>query len=140
MQDLTVFLQHHSILSLSVVILLLLLALVEFIRLKLGAARLTPQQLTQLINHQHAVVVDLRPAEQFAKGHIIDALSVPASEFKEKSKKIEKLKTRPIVLVCTKGLESPKIAANLKNRGFKVHILGGGISSWTNADLPLIKE
>ena len=140
MQDVTLFIQHHSTLGLSLVILSGLLIIVELIRLKLTAARLTPLQLTQLINHQHALVVDLRPADQFAKGHIIDALSLPVSEFKEKSKKIEKMKTRPLVLVCTKGLESPKIAADLKNKGFQVHILGGGISSWVNADLPLVKE
>lgn len=140
MQDLTLFIQHHAILSLMFALLLVLLAMVEFVRLKRGAQRLTPVQLTQMINHQNALIIDLRPADQFAQGHIIDALSLPLTEFKEKSKKIEKMKTRPLILVCAKGLESPKIASSLKNQGYHVHILGGGLTTWISADLPLVKS
>ena len=139
MQDLTLFIQHHWTLSLLFVVLLFLILIVEFIRLKNKAQQLTPLQATQLINHQNALVVDLRLADQFAKGHIIDSLSLPLAEFKEKSKKIEKMKTRPLILVCTKGFDSPTIATDLKNKGFQVHILGGGLQSWENADLPLVK-
>lgn len=140
MQDLIIFIQHHQALSLAFVILFILLAIVETIRFKRSAERVTPQQLTQLINHQNAVVVDLRPVEQFTKGHIIDALSLPLTELKEKAKKLDKLKARPLILVCAKGLDAPKLASSLKNQGFQVHILGGGMSSWTSADLPVVKE
>jgi len=140
MQDLNIFIHQHWQLSSLFALLLVLTFIVEFIRLRWGAARLNPTQITNLINHQNALVLDLRPAASFASGHIIGSMSIPAEEFKDKAKKIEKMKTRPIILVCAKGLESPKIATTLKNQGFHVHILGGGINSWTNADLPLVKE
>lgn len=139
MQDLTIFVQHHLSLSVLFVVLIALLFLVEMLRLKNKTQQLTSLQATQLINHQHALVVDLRPADQFAKGHIIDSLSLPLAEFKEKSKKLEKMKTRPLILVCTKGFDSPKIAATLKAQSFQVHVLRGGLSGWTNDNLPLVK-
>jgi rhodanese-related sulfurtransferase len=139
MQDLSLFVQHHMNLSLAFGVLVVLLFLVEMLRLKSRAQHLSSNQLTQMINHQNAQVIDLRPADQFAKGHIIDSLSLPLSEFKEKSKKIEKLKTRPIILVCTKGFDSPKIATTLKTEGYNVHILRGGISGWMSDNLPLVK-
>ncbi len=140
MQDLTVFIQHHWSLSLAFAALVLAVLVLEFFRLRKNAQQLTPVQATHLINHQAALVVDLRPGEQYAKGHIIDALSLPLAEFKEKSKKLEKMKTKPLILVCAKGFDSPKIASTLNQQGFHVHILRGGIEGWSNADLPLIKS
>lgn len=140
MQDITTFIQSHSALSLAFAVLVALLALVEFIRHKRSAQQVTPIQLTQMINHQHAVVVDIRPTDIFAKGHVIGSQSLPMAELKNNHKKIEKLKTKPIVLVCAKGLDSPKIAATLKTQGYDVHVLGGGINSWISANMPTVKE
>ncbi len=140
MQDFILFIQHHWSLSLLFAVLLFLVLIVEALRHKNKAQQLTPLQATQFINHKQALVVDLRAKDQFVKGHIIDSLSLPLSEFKEKFKKIEKMKTRPLILVCAKGLDSPKIATELKNQGFDVHLLGGGISAWESADLPLVKD
>jgi rhodanese-related sulfurtransferase len=140
MQDLSLFIQSHWTLSLLLGVLLLLLFVVELIRLKRAAQQLSPLQLIQLINHQNAAVIDLRPTAAFAKGHIIGALSLPLPEFKENAKKIDKMKARPVVLVCAKGLDSPKIASLLKNQGFTVHLLKGGIQNWIGADMPLSKD
>lgn len=139
MQDFTLFLERHWNLSLAVLVLVVLLFILEGLRQKRKAQQLTPSQLTQMINHQNALVVDLRPAEQFSQGHIIDSLSLPLAEFKEKSKKLEKMKSRPLVLVCAKGLDSPKIASDLKTQGYSVHLLRSGIHSWTMDNLPLVK-
>lgn len=139
MQDFIVFIQQHSTLALLLVVILISLSILEFFRLRKKGQQLTPSQATQLINHQNALVVDLRSAEQYAKGHIIDSLSLPYAEFKEKSKKLEKMKNRPLILVCAKGFDSPKVAASLSDQGYHVHTLGGGIDSWIHADLPLLK-
>src|SRR5271170_2757718 len=99
MQDLTLFFQHHLGLSLAFVVLFILSITVEFLRQKRAAQMLTPTQLTQMMNHEHAVVLDIRPADTFAKGHILGAQSLPQTDFKEKSKKIEKMKNKQLVLV-----------------------------------------
>ena len=38
----------------------------------------------QLINHKNAVVIDSRSKEQYQKGHIIDAQSIPQHEIQLK--------------------------------------------------------
>jgi len=140
MQDLTLFIQHHLTLTLLFAVLVVLIFIIEMLRLKNKAGQLSSSQLTMMINHQQAQVIDLRPSEQFTKGHIIDALSLPLTEFKEKSKKLEKMKNHPLILVCAKGFDSPKIAASLQTQGFQVHILRGGIQTWLQDNLPLVKD
>lgn len=140
MQEIFIFLEAHWALSLALAILLFSLFIIELIRLKHSAQRVTPLQLTQLINHKNATVIDLRSADDFAKGHIVGSVTLPLSEYKANPKKLDKFKSKPIVLLCTKALESPKIAASLKAQGFHVHVLGGGIQSWIQAEMPLVKE
>lgn len=140
MQDITAFIQNHWLLSTSVLIILLLLVLVEFIKQKQGATQLSPSKVIHLINRENATVIDIRDAEAYAAGHIVESISIPASELKNKLKKLDKLKSTPIVLVCTAGIEAPKAAIALQKEGFDVHILAGGIRAWKAADLPLVKS
>lgn len=140
MQDVIVFVQHHWLLSLSIVIILVLLMILEFIKQRRNMLQLSPSQLVQRINHENAQVVDIRSADAYQKGHIIDAISIPIEELSTKLKKIEKFKSRPIVIVCGTGNESGKAAESLKNQGFNTYILAGGIRAWQTADMPLIKE
>lgn len=140
MQEIFTFLAAHWTLSLALVMVLFFLFIIEVIRLKHNAQRITPLQLTQLINHKNAVVIDLRPADIFAKGHIVGSVSLPLSEYRANPKRIDKFKSRPIALLCAKGLEASKVAASLKEQGFHVHVLSGGIQSWTQAEMPVVKE
>ena len=105
-----------------------------------GPSKLSPQQATQLINRENAVVLDVRESNSFQKGHIIDAQPLTAQEIRAASKKMEKLKSRPVIVVCDAGLESQKIAAYLIKQGYNAHSLRGGLRNWRDAQLPLVKE
>jgi rhodanese-related sulfurtransferase len=51
---------------------------------------------------------------------------------------IEKFKEKPIIVVCATGNRSTSACGQLKKGGFdKVFSLGGGISAWIDANLPL---
>jgi rhodanese-related sulfurtransferase len=140
MQELTTFISNHPTLSAGILIVFGLIMCVEFIRAKRGTVNVDPTRLTQLINHQSAVVLDLRPQELYRKGHIIDAQMITPTEVRENSKKLEKFKARPLVLVCNTGIVSQKIAANLLKQGYNVYSLSGGMRAWIDAQMPLIKE
>lgn len=140
MQDLTVFIQNHWQLSSVLIVVLILLTIVEFIKQKSDTSRLTPRQVTQLINHENAAVVDVRDTDAFASGHILNAASLPVKDLEQKLQKIEKFKSQPIVLVCSTGLDSARAFSVLQKKGFNVKILGGGIRAWREADLPLVKN
>jgi rhodanese-related sulfurtransferase len=140
MQELITFINHHLLLSAVTAIVLLLVLIVEMLRAKRRGAAMTPARVTQMINREQAVILDLRAQEIFRKGHIIDAISMTPQEVQENSKKLEKYKNKPIVLVCAMGMESQKTAALLQKQGYNVCCLSGGMRAWTNAEMPVVKE
>jgi rhodanese-related sulfurtransferase len=140
MQELTTFISSHLLLSLATAIVLALVMVVEFLRAKRVSSQLTPLQATQMINHDHAVVIDIRPSDAYRGGHIIDAASFTPGEIRDNAKKLEKWKTKPIILVCGNGLESQKLAALLLKRGYNAYSLASGMRAWSEAQMPLVKE
>lgn len=140
MQDLTTFLSEHPILSLAVVVVFILVAVVELIRAKRNMFNIPPSRVIQLINRENAVVIDFRPNENYRKGHIIDALTMTTQEIAETPKKLEKFRTRPIVLVGNSANESQKIAAGLLKQGYNAYSLAGGMRAWNEGQHPLVKE
>ncbi len=139
MQDISSFIDHHLTLVIALAIVLVVLVILEFVKLKRGATRLTPAEVTHLVNRAKGVVIDIRTPDAFATGHIVGAISLPLGDIKTKIKKIEKFKSQPIVIVCATGVDSSKAASLLKEYGFQTHILTGGIRAWRNAEMPLVK-
>lgn len=140
MQDIMPFLMQHRALTLPLLIVLVLLVVLEFIKQKSNTTQLTPAQLTQLINHDDAAIIDVRTTTQFAEGHIIDAISLPFAELEEKLKKLDKLKNKPVVFVCMTGIDALKAATLSAKQGFlNPRILNGGIRAWREANMPLVK-
>lgn len=140
MQDIILFIQQHLLPSLALLVVLVLLVILEFVKLKRGTKQLSAQQLIQLINHQNAVVVDLRSVDAFTKGHIVGAMSIPLSELQTKYKKIEKLQSQPIVLVCAMGNDCVSAEIVLKKNGITQFTrLAGGMRRWQDEGMPLVK-
>jgi rhodanese-related sulfurtransferase len=55
------------------------------------------------------------------------------------SEKIRKLSSKPILTVCDAGMTSTRAADKLRKAGFEsVYGLKGGITAWTQANLPLV--
>lgn len=140
MQDILFFLHQHTALSAILIIVLVLLITLEYIKLKQNAKSISPALATQMINHQNAVVLDIRNVEAFSTGHIVNAVSIPLAELENKLKKLEPCKSQPIVIICATGQESPRAAALLTQQGFNTFILANGINGWKAAEMPLIKD
>lgn len=97
-----------------------------------------PQQLTELINHQDAVVVDVRSMAEFRDGHIINAINIPLNGFKNQLGQLDKYKERPVVACCRSGSRSGTAVRMMRDAGYeKAHNLRGGMLAWENANLPL---
>jgi len=80
----------------------ILLALLIAHELSRGGRSLSTAELTALVNKDEAVVVDIRPAKDFATGHIVGALNIPRSE-----EHTSELQSR-LHLVCRLLLEKKK--------------------------------
>ena len=117
------------------------IAYLELSSLAGGVPQMTPQEVTSLINKNNAVVVDLRTEEEFKQGHITGAIHCPSDAIQANSKKLEKYKNKPLVLICQNGSCSSQIAHDLLGGSYsQVVTLKGGINSWSAASMPLIKS
>jgi rhodanese-related sulfurtransferase len=135
------FIGNHMMLALLFVILAAAIVAGEAMRLLRKYKELTPAELTQLINRENALVVDLSSINDFEKAHIPGSKHVAMSQFDpETNKDLSKAKELPVVAVCKDGRTSDKAAARLVKAGFqRVYILGGGIYAWQQAQLPVAK-
>jgi len=99
-----------------------------------------PGEATTLINREDARIVDVREADEFASGHLPDALNIPASKLSERVGELEKLKDKPIIFCCASGMRSGKASAELKKQGFaRLYNLAGGVDAWVGAGYPVKK-
>ncbi len=106
-----------------------------------GKGVVGPQQATELINREDAVVVDLRPMADFAKGHILNSINIPMSSLKTQMGQLEKYKERPVILSCNSGGQSATACRQLRSDGFEqVYNLKGGLMAWQNSNLPVSRK
>ena len=100
-----------------------------------------PLGATALINHQDAAVIDVRPAADFAQGHIINAVNIPMNGFKNQMGVLSKYKGKPIIVSCRSAAQSSTACGLLRKQGFDdVYNLKGGVMAWQAASLPLTRK
>lgn len=138
MEQLGQFITNHLLLCLAFIGVLIVTIINELLSTKKKANEVSPQVAVDMMNHEHAVVIDLRDKEAFDKGHIIDALHAKEDDFSQA--KMTKYKNKKLILVCANGLQSAASAAKLHTQGFQTFVLGGGINAWKTAELPLVKK
>ena len=98
-------------------------------------------QATQLMNREDALVIDLRPAADFAKGHILGARNLPLAELEKRAGELDKHKAKPVILHCADGNRAGDGVALLRKNGFaSVVNLSGGYAAWQQAGLPVDKK
>lgn len=106
----------------------------------MSAGALSASGAVQLINREKAVVVDVSEAEEFAAGHVGGAKNVPFSQLEEKLPATVKNKALPLILVCATGARANRAVAVAKKLGYEqAQVLGGGLKTWKDANLPVEK-
>jgi len=140
MQQYIDFVINHWALCLALVVLVSLLIYQEMNPSARGIRLIDPQVMTQMINRENAIVIDIRDIDAFKDGHITDAINVPSDSLDTHLKKITKHKSKPIIITCTTGQKAASFGSELKKQSFeKVFALKGGLQTWTQANLPLVK-
>lgn len=85
-----------------------------------------------------AQVLDVRTPEEFNQGHLKDAMLANWKEKEEFVRRIEALdKSQPVYVYCLSGGRSAAAAEFLKEQGFNVTDLKGGINNWKQAEKPV---
>ncbi len=134
------FISNHPFLSFGFAGVAIALVANEVAHATRGYKGITPAGLTQLVNRENALVIDVSGIQDYEKGHIPGARHVAMSQFDPEHKDLAKAKDLPIVVYCRTGQSSSGAAKRLRKAGFsKVHVLEGGLRTWTEAQLPLAK-
>jgi rhodanese-related sulfurtransferase len=103
-----------------------------------GKNAVDPMTATGLINHEDAVVLDVRSIAEFKDGHIVNAVNIPLNGLGNNLKQLERHKDKPIVAVCRSGSRSASACRLLRKQGFEnVKNLRGGMMAWESANLPV---
>ena len=132
------FSSNHPILISALLISFFVLVFTELRRKARGITSVEPQAAVGLINAD-ATIVDLRSAEAFSRGHIVNAKNIPLDELDANREKLIKLGDKPIIAVCDTGISSNRAVDMLRKAGVEsVYNLKGGITAWTQANLPLV--
>jgi rhodanese-related sulfurtransferase len=104
-----------------------------------NTALLTPKEVaSKIASAPKTIVVDVRTPEEFAQGHIENAILINwnDSQFEQQIGKLDK--SMPTVVYCAVGGRSGKAYSKLKQLGFKeVYDMKGGFDAWTNDHLPI---
>lgn len=87
-----------------------------------------------VILRKNVKIVDIRPREDFDHFHLPLAESYPHTEALCIPKK--DLKNKKVFLVCPMGIKTKAIALLLREKGIEAYSVAGGLTTWSELDLP----
>lgn len=99
------------------------------------------EEFAAIIDDKNTVVVDVRRADEWAAGHLEAAeynIDVLQEEFEQRAT-ASLPKDKTIAIYCRSGRRSKDAATKLSHIGFDVVELDGGIISWQDGGLPVVK-
>lgn len=94
--------------------------------------------LKRLVSESHAVILDVRPIEEFEQGHIPNAISIPLDELA--TRYVELPEGRPVVVYCRGQfcILADKAVEILLSHGIDAQRADDGLVDWKLAGLPVV--
>lgn len=140
MQQLLEFIGNHVLLSGAFFAVLVLLVVTELMRRGQKFRTLAPSEAVAFMNRENAAVLDISPAADFNKGHILGARNVPASSLDSPDSQTAKLIAGPVLVVCKSGQTAAQAAQKLVRNGAEnVVVLKGGMAQWSADQFPVTR-
>ena len=103
-----------------------------------GVELLTKEELAKRLRRKDdLLVLDVRPEQEYAAGHVPGAVSIPVAELKRRLNELPK--NKEIVAYCRGSFcaFAPQAARYLDKKGFRTYILDAGLPDWNAAGLPV---
>lgn len=138
MAQLLEFASSHVGLLIALLVVVALLIANEVHGSMTGGKRLSAAEAVRLINDRDPLIVDVRPAADFKRGHLLNAHHAPLAKFDDHLGQLARDKARPVLVYCALGNSSSIAVDKLKKSGMtEVYPLKGGINAWLSASLPV---
>lgn len=104
-----------------------------------AGAPLSASGVTQMLNSDQAVLLDVRDTGEYKDGHIVDAINIPHVKLKERLSELAAHKAKTIVVADKMGQHAGHAGRLLRDQGYEVRRLDGGMAEWKNQSLPVVK-
>jgi rhodanese-related sulfurtransferase len=139
MDRLLEYISHHPWYAGGAAVAALLVIAYELRARSENIAAVSPQEVVRLMN-QGALVIDLRPADDFANGHVAGAKQMSGEQILKAGDTLKKQKEKVVVVYDDTGSLGASAVRQLAAQGFtKAFNLRGGITAWRAENLPLSK-
>lgn len=86
---------------------------------------------------EEILILDVRNGDEYASGHIKNAINIPSEDIENKLNEIESYKDKTVLIYCKSGKRSENTAKMLQEKGFtKVYNSVDGVAEY---DFDLVK-
>jgi rhodanese-related sulfurtransferase len=134
------FVSLHPYLGIATALAAALVAVYEMRARSESLISVSPQDLIRLMN-QGALVLDLRPQEQYQAGHLNGARQMSGESLLNAGETLKRLKEKAVVVYDDSGSLSGAAVRQLAAQGFtKVAALRGGLAAWRADNLPVSRD
>jgi rhodanese-related sulfurtransferase len=131
------FVTHHPVLATATIVLAAAILVYEMRARSESLLSVSPQELIRLMN-QGALVLDLRPQEQYQAGHLEGARQMSSDQIVSAADTLKKHKAKAVVVYDDSGSLGAAAVRQLAAQGFtRVFALRGGVAAWRADNLPL---
>jgi len=104
-----------------------------------GLVSISPQEVVLLMN-QGALLIDLRPQEQYTAGHVNGARQMSGDQILKAADTLKKYREKAVIVYDDTGSLGASAARQLAAQGFtKAFNLRGGLAAWRAENLPLAR-
>ena len=98
--------------------------------------KLSPQQVRERIDAGHAILIDIREPDEYARSHVKGARSQPLSSWEKAHLGIDA--QADVIFTCRSGMRTAgacdRLAARVSGEAF---VLDGGLDAWAKSGLPV---
>jgi rhodanese-related sulfurtransferase len=139
MERLFEYANHHPWLAGALVLVSILVIVYEMRVQSEAKASVSPQDTVRLMN-QGALLIDLRPLEQYSAGHVGGARQMSGEQILQAADTLKKYKEKAVVVYDDTGSLSAAAVRQLAAQGFtNAFTLRGGLAAWRTENLPLTR-
>jgi|TARA_B110000977_G_scaffold27084_1_gene34041 rhodanese-related sulfurtransferase len=120
-------------------VLLMLIYAFAFTERTKGGKPITVSEAVSLMNSDQAVLVDVRPSNEFQAGHIHGALNIPHTKLTGRISELEKCRSKIVLLADQMGQHAGGAGRALTKEGYNVRRLSGGMTEWQGQKMPMVQ-
>lgn len=133
------FANHHPVLATATAVAVAIVLVYEMRARRESLSAVSPQELIRLVN-QGALLLDMRPVEQFQAGHVAGARQMSGEQILKAGETLKKHKEKTVVVYDESGSLGAAAVRQLAAQGFtRAFALRGGLAAWRADNLPVAR-